>query len=88
MAEMIVAGALMDALFFKQNGAMRDNTTGPLPALPVPVNYPSSGAITLLDLVGPDYTPTVRQKLIAATCMASLICAVWSLSFQDSHYLA
>ena len=49
----------MDVLFFTPDGAYRDNTTGPLDALPVPVNYPSSGAMTLLDLVGPDYTPTV-----------------------------
>lgn len=58
-----IAGALMDVLFFTPDGAYRDNTTGPLPALPVPVNYPSSGAITLMDLVGPEYKPTVSACL-------------------------
>ena len=48
------------------HGAYRDNTTGPLDALPVPVNYPSSGAMTLLDLVGPDYTPTVSHQILVA----------------------
>ena len=50
----------MDTLFFMPDGAVRDTATGLLPALPVPVNYPSSGAMTLLDLQGPDYNSTVR----------------------------
>ncbi len=49
----------MDTLFFMPDGAVRDTATGLLPALPVPVNYPSSGAMTLLDLQGPDYNSTV-----------------------------
>lgn len=49
----------MDVLFFEPDGARRDTSFGALPHFPVPVNYPSSGAMTLLDLEGPDYNATV-----------------------------
>ncbi|DBA68157.1 TPA: hypothetical protein ACH3X2_013911 [Trebouxia sp. C0005] len=52
---LIIAGSLMDTLLFGVDGASRDNSTGMLPTLPVPVNYPMSAAFTLMPLQGPDY---------------------------------
>ena len=49
----------MDTLFFGKDGASRDNSTGMLPTLPVPVNYPMSAAFTLMPLQGPDYNASV-----------------------------
>ena len=51
----------MDALFFTADGATRDDSTGMLPTLPVPVNYPQSAAFTLMPLQGPDYKASVRH---------------------------
>ena len=55
----VIAGSLIDILFFGVDGASRDSSTGPLPVLPVPVNYPMSSAFTLMPLEGPDYNATV-----------------------------
>ena len=49
----------MDVLYFTPDGAYRDESTGMLPTLPVPVNYPQSAAFTILTLEAPDYTPIV-----------------------------
>lgn len=58
------AGSLMDALFFTNDGATRDEATGMLPTLPVPVNYPQSAAFTLMPLQGPDYKASVRRMTV------------------------
>ena len=49
----------MDVLYFTPDGAYRDESTGMLPTLPVPVNYPQSAAFTILTLEAPNYTPIV-----------------------------
>ena len=58
----------MDALFFTPDGATRDPATGLLPSLPVPVNYPSSGAMALLDPQGPEYNSTVSFYTVSPAC--------------------
>lgn len=54
-------GSLMDVLYFTPDGAYRDESTGLLPTLPVPVNYPQSAAFTILTLEAPDYRPIVSM---------------------------
>lgn len=64
----------MDALFFSPDGATRDDATGVLPTLPVPVSYPQSAGLTLLDLEGPEYTAVVSKAASKATplmCIAA-----------------
>ena len=52
----------MDVLYFTPDGAYRDESTGLLPTLPVPVNYPQSAAFTILTLEAPDYRPIVSMS--------------------------
>ena len=49
----------MEALFLEGDGATADDAVGPLPTLPVPVNYPQWASLALLPLQGPDYQTQV-----------------------------
>lgn len=64
----------MDTLFLGVDGASRDNSTGMLPALPVPVNYPQSAAFTLMPLQGPDYNASVILPLCVCLCLCLPAC--------------
>lgn len=61
----------MDTLFFGVDGASRDNSTGMLPTLPVPVNYPMSAAFTLMPLQGPDYNASVILFDWLSACLSA-----------------
>ena len=53
------AGTQMEAMFMDVDGARPDQEIGPLPQLPVPVNYPQQASFTLLPLEGPEYDAEV-----------------------------
>ena len=50
----------MEALFFTADGASLDEAVGPLPELPIPVNYPQYSSLVLLPLEPPAYAAQVR----------------------------
>ena len=56
---LLVAGSLMQALYFTPNGAYVDKAIGALPGLPVPVNYPQYNSMAMLPLEGPNYSTQV-----------------------------
>ena len=56
---LLVAGSLMQALYFTPNGAYVDKAIGALPGLPVPVNYPQYSSMAMLPLEGPNYSTQV-----------------------------
>lgn len=49
----------MQALYFKADGATKDDATNPLPLLPVITGYPQTSAIATLPLEAPLYRTQV-----------------------------
>lgn len=62
------AGSSMEALFLTADGASMDEAVGPLPELPVPVNYPQYTSMALLPLVPPGYE---AQVTCSRLCLSS-----------------
>ena len=77
----------MDTLLFGVDGASRDNSTGMLPTLPVPVNYPMSAAFTLMPLQGPDYNASVLTFVCLSPCLPACLSACLCVSMRGAWLL-
>ena len=60
---MACTGNQMEALYFTPDGASADTAVGPLPDLPVPVNYPQYNSLALLPLGRWNIVPGAPEHL-------------------------